>query len=430
MADAAARLKRALLYVSLGVAIAGACTVFDNPKTQNIYLVVPFLSGAANWEPGRGWMYAEEDTRRLMAMTPEEREDVRLEPSEELVPYGAQAPGLVYIALVARHAFFWMGDLGALEWLQVAVHVAISLTLVALLRTRLQKVLFFGLYALNPLVIYVATFPYYYFWQVVPSALLVAYLFDRRFRYGWLAVPAVGLLAFLHVVRPTMVFVSALFLFFVFLREPWRVAGAAVALALVCGALLLATRPDEPVNPWHTAYTGIGAWPNPHVQELSDGPGHILYEEAYGEKLEFGVGGNWSDPVVKERYRRLTREAYLEVARQSPLLLVRNAVLNVFASFSIGYITESQTLSYASAAVGFVYCMVLLAARRLLFVAAILASCVSFTLYFPPVPVYVYGTYILTIGAFVDLWRDPRWEARLLRLLPIRRGTREALGPA
>jgi hypothetical protein len=426
----AAFLRPILLYACLGGLILVASVVFDNPKTQGIYLVVPYLSGAANWEPGRGWMYAEADTVRMTALSPEAREDVRLEPSEDLVPYAAQAPGYVYIALAARTVFFWMGDLAAVEWLQVLVHVAITLAFVALLQTRLQKALFFLLYGVNPLILYVATFPYYYFWQVIPSALLLAYLLDRRFRYGWWAVPAVALLAFMHTVRPTMVFVSAFFALLLVLRESRPVAAVSVALGLVCGVLLLASRPDEPLNPWHTAYTGIGAWPNPYVHELSDAPGHELYEKAYGEEHRSGVGGNTSDPVYKKRYRKVTRESYLEILEKSPALLARNAVLNVLGSFSIGYITKSLALSYLSSAVGFAYCLLLLAARRFRFVAAILASCVSFALYFPPVPVYVYGTYILGIGAFVDLWRDPRWEERLLRLLPARGTSREAQAQA
>jgi len=426
MRNAAFLSRRIQSYALLGGLIVGASVLFDNPKTQGIYLVVPFLSGAANWEPGQGWTYSEADTERLMALAPEEREEVRLQPSEDLVPYDAQAPGYVYIALVARNLFFWMGDLAAVEWLQILVHAGITLAFLGLLRTRLQKGLFFGLYGVNPLILYVATFPYYYFWQVIPSALLLAYLLDRRFRYGWWAVPAVGLLAFMHTVRPTMVFVSAFFGLLVLLREPRRVAVSAVGIAAVCGALLLLTRPDEPINPWHTAYTGIAAWSNPYVHELRDAPGHELYEKKYGEKLSFGVGGNWSDAEVKRRYREVTREAYLEILDESPGLLARNAVLNVLSSFSIGYITESRALSYASAGVGLVWLVVLVLAGRLRFVAAILASCISFALYFPPVPVYLYGTYILSIGAFVDLWRDPHWEERLLRLFPQRGISSEA----
>lgn len=412
--------------IGAAVVIVAACVVLDNEKTQDIYLVVPFLSGAANWELGRGWMYAEADTLHMMELTPAAREGVRLEPSAELVPYAAQAPGYVYIALVARNLFFWMGDLAAAEWLQVLGHVVITLAFLVFLRTRLQKGLFFVLYGLNPLVIYVATFPYYYFWQVVPSALLLAYLLDRRFRYGWWALAAVPLLAFIHTVRPTMVFVSVFFVLLLVLRERRRVAVAAVALGCLCGVLVLGSRPEAGLNIWHTAYTGIGAWPNPYVTELSDNTGHRLYEEAYGEEHRSSVGGNTSDPLMRKRYRKVTREAYMEVLERSPALLVRNAALNAMESFSIGYITASQTLSYVTAAVGFVYCTVLLLARRFRFVLAILASCVSFAVYFPPVPVYLYGTYILSIGAFVDLWRDPRWEEQLLRLLPGMSASREA----
>jgi hypothetical protein len=414
------RTSGVLAGLAAAAVITGACWLFDNEKTQGIYLVVPFLSGAANWELGEPWRYAEADTIRLTEMSPAEREDVRLERSDDLVPYSAQSPGYVYVALISRNLFFWMGDLAAVEALQILVHVLISLFFLVRFRTPLEKALFFFLYAVNPLVIYVTTFPYYYFWQVVPSAALLAYLADREWRYGWFAPAVVLLLGCIHMVRPTMVFVTAMVGLFILLRESRPVAVASCVVALVMGAWMLSVRPEQAMNPWHTAYTGIAAWPNPYVKELSDQSGLVLYEQAYGEKMRFGVGENNSDPEVMQRYRKVTRAAYMEVAKARPDLLVRNAVLNVLGSFSIGYVTASLNLSYLSAAIGLAYLSLLLWARRFVWVAAILASSVSFSLYFPPVPVYLFGAYILSIGAFVSLFREPEVQARLEAMLPFR----------
>jgi hypothetical protein len=93
------------------------------------------------------------------------------------------------------------------------------------------------------------------------------------------------------------------------------------------------------------------------------------------------------------------------VLHERPDLLVRNALLNLFQTFSIGYVTASRPLSYLSALAGLACCVLLLVTRRWLFVLAIAASSVTYALYHPPVPVYLFGTYLLTIGALVDLLR-------------------------
>jgi hypothetical protein len=63
-------------------------------------------------------------------------------------------------------------------------------------------------------------------------------------------------------------------------------------------------------------------------------------------------------------------------------------------------------VSYFSAAVGFVFCLLLLLKRQFLWILAIAASSATFTPYYPPIQVYMYGSFILIVCAFISLLKQ------------------------
>ena len=165
-----------------------ACLVVNNPQQQAPVWTVPYLSGAANLRPGAGWMYDESAIDRFKAMSVRERRDTRFErlPVSALTENHYNTPFFVFVVFVARWLFFWMGDLAAVEALQVVIHVLATLAVMKLLgRPRLQ-VLFLLLYGLNPLVL----------WYVTSSLLLLLAGFARRrlpvFPVGEVAARATG----------------------------------------------------------------------------------------------------------------------------------------------------------------------------------------------------------------------------------------------
>ena len=400
-----------LRYALLAALIILASVCFDYKKMQNEYFTVPFFSGAANFEWGRGEVYNEADITRFYELsTREAREAHRVQRSEnpeDLKPLPFARRGYLYVSLVARTLFFWMGDLKAVESLQVLVHILITLFVISLLPNRLSRVLFLLLYGVNPIILRYVTFPYYYYWQTIPTALVLPYLLDRNFRFGVSALLVPPLLALVFIVRPTMLLVSIFLVIWLLLRESRTVAVSTAVVCLVCAVAALSPREGGGHGPWHTAYTAIGAYPNPYgIERFSDEFAHKFFEEEVGVPRKWEAGGTFYEKEAIAKYAARVKKEYLDIVRENPLLLLRNAILNYFQSFSIGYLNMSRTLSYLSAFVGFVYCGVLLLKRKILFVVAISLASLTYVPYCAPVQVYMFGSYILLVGSFVDLAND------------------------
>jgi hypothetical protein len=89
--------------------------------------------------------------------------------------------------------------------------------------------------------------------------------------------------------------------------------------------------------------------------------------------------------------------------------LLRNTSLNLAQSFALGYMTKSQMLSYFSAGIGVVVMLVMAWHGMFLSMALLLAGVAGFVLYFPPIPAYMFGNYLLLAWVLVhvvDLWLD------------------------
>ena len=258
--------------VACAAVIAVGCLVFNNPNQQAPLWTVPYLSGAANIRAGGGWLYDAAAVGPFTAQAPEARAGVRFErrPAGDLVENRYNAPFFLFVVLVARWLFFPLGDLAAVELLQCAAHIGISLAVISMMGTPRRKLLFLVLYALNPLVIWYVTFPYYYFWQVVPAFILLLYLMREEPRGGGAALLAGFALAGSFLLRPSTLPLVCLAGVIVVLRSRkraclWLGVGALVPFLLLQIWGFKGTRSGF----WHTAYVGIAAYPNPMVHGLS-----------------------------------------------------------------------------------------------------------------------------------------------------------------
>ena len=109
-------------------------------------------------------------------------------------------------------------------------------------------------------------------------------------------------------------------------------------------------------------------------------------------------------------YLTVLKERYLEILFNDPLTLIRNTFFNIFQVFSIGYIVDSLFLSYINIIIGFIVCMFLLYTKQFIWIVAILSSCISFALYYPPIPAYNFASYLLlvmaTLYGFDKIFKD------------------------
>ena len=401
-ADAA---RPAFLLVAAALILA-ASFLFNTDRAQSAVWFGPYLSAAANVGWGE-FRYDLDETIAFRDMTAEERRAYRFKHSDRLIPYKNNAVGYSYVAFAATSLFPWLPDVQALELLQILLHVGLSVWVIALLGTQVQRLLFLVLYALNPVVLYFVTFPFYYFMQAIPSFALLILLIakSRGLRPQSVATSVAFLagaaaLAIVYLTRPTTIgAIAGFFLLAVFVVGPrWVVAGGLVLFV----ALAHSGPAPSDNNPWHTAYIGVGAYPNDYVEAFNDNVGYALYEEKTGVPLNASLGGNLYESGVANRYADITRAAYVSILERDWPRLLRNVVLNTLQGFSPGYVAgQPYWLHLLFAATGLIVLAALAWSRQFVLILLIGITAGTFTVLCPPIPAYMYGAYALLVYGFI-----------------------------
>jgi len=166
---------------------------------------------------------------------------------------------------------------------------------------------------------------------------------------------------------------------------------------------ILINKPTEKII-WHTVYVGIGAYPNSNVSYLSDNFGYQLYRDSTGTELNASLGGNYYDDSVIKRYSEITKNTAIGILKKDPALFIRNALSNTFQCFSIGYVkTNSPILNIISAILGLLYCILLWKSKQNFIIVSILLYAFMFFVYYPPIPAYLFGAYILLVFSFYNV---------------------------
>ncbi|MBO0934491.1 hypothetical protein [Fibrella aquatilis] len=396
-------------YLLMGSLLVVSLWLFSTHKHQAAHWRGTFYSFAANLprqagQQSQGLLPSAPrflvDTAQVDAfdsLTPSQQLAFRFGPTTApLTQYVFMQIGYGYICALARSIFPAAPDGMAVIWLQVLVHLALCGWIVSRLSVGWQGWFFWLTYACNPVIIQFVTYDFYYFWQVIPSFMLVICLLGWRGRaiWGLLWGPLLGLL---FVMRPSMLLAES-WLALIWLRQRRPVlAGISVTLALLLGAWLY-----QPVTSvvWRVVYLGIAAYHNPYQDNLSDRAIVNLYEQQTGKAMVNAT----SDPAVETRLAVITHRAVLHIAQKDPLLFLKNAVCNTLQAFSVGYVVGGgDRLNYALALLGLVVLYLLLRYRQLEYVIGILATVGTFTPYYPPIPAYMYGAYLLLVMSIIPV---------------------------
>lgn len=382
------------LVLFLSLAIVGSVWINNNRKGKegfsNNYLG-PYLSGAVDYRPGQLFMIDTAEVNHFRNFDDVQRELAYKFEKKGTYYYNHNPVGYIYFIQLGKLIFgSFAGDAQSVVWLQVLMHLIASTLIWVRLSSRATRLSFGLLYVVNPLVLYFVTFNFYYFWQVIPCCAVLLLWLDKRISFASLAFLAV--MPILLATRPTLFFVAVLFFGMIGYYTKWYWGLTAGLLCMVFFSLIYA--PNKK-NPWHTAYIGLGAYPNSLHIPLSDESGYELYTKVTGEKLNVSVGGNYYDNVVIDQYASITKEATLNYAKAHPFALLRNATLNFLQSFSVGYLVNKPFFLYLLMA--FIGLLVLawgLYHRYYIPLLIIATYALAFVPYFPPVPAYLFGAYL------------------------------------
>lgn len=389
--------KKIILYILAALFLVFTLKFFENNQQQSADCTSAYLSGAVNWSIGEKWQVNISEMEYFKTLNAEDKIDYRFTKTDNTVPYAYNAIGLMYVDAVSRAIFFWQGDLQSLISLQQLIHVLLSFLILFLLTSTRQKVLFYFLYVVNPLVIYLVDFPYYYFWQVIPTTILLIYILRNKKIKNMIFLIAI-IFSIIFIIRPSTLFILLFVLGYIGYKESKLKALMAIALFLGLGFLM---KPDSVNQPWHNMYVGVGAYSNEYNIELNDSSGFKKFEKETGEKI-LGCQTNIENNELYEEYiNDFIKKEYFDIIEESPFLLIKNALLNVLESYGFGYKPDLMSINYFSAFIGLVLMMLLLYFGEYVLFFAIGIASASFTLYYPPIAAYMLGSYILIVYAWI-----------------------------
>lgn len=359
----------------------------------------PYLSAAANlsWPPA--FLIDLEDINQFNHLDDPTLEDqYQFKASGPLTPYAYNDIGYVYLIWFAKGMFPFLGHQQSILLLQALLHLVLCTLLVNdRAFSNSWRLGFLILYALNPIVLKYVVFNHYYFWQSVPSLLIVLLAGKSTRNTGTYVL--IAFLPWAVLARTTTLLVVPVILYLLYKNR-----GRATLLTTLtyCTAVGFFFFKPSQKNMWHTAYIGTGAYANPYGINLSDNDGYDLYQKSYGEPLSATTGGNLYDPAVFSEYKALTQKAFLENFALTPGLYLKNAMVNSAGAYSVGYLSgKPDWINYLLAGLGLLVIILFVQSRQWVYLISMGLLAFSYTLYYPPIPAYLFGNYALLIAGLL-----------------------------
>lgn len=364
----------------------------------------PYFSGAVSLDVSKGWQFNPNEVDELKKTTGYEMYTYhfnKAKPSTSI--NNLNNTGFLYVVAFTNFIFPFLGPIGAITLFQIIIHCIISYLIYGLLKRKEEKLIFLLLYFANPLIIYITIFPFYYFWQVVPSVVFLYFYLDknkkiliRSFVFGIL----LSLLTFF--IRPTVLFLIPGIIFFCAWKYKSWIPILSIPVLLGLSILWNNTlNMTKGYGPWHTAYIGLGAYPNSisGLYDLSDDRGYDRYETLTGTRISASIDGSFTKNAdIRIKYLETLKKEYLNVLKKQPFMVIRNAALNYFQGFALGYVNKGPFfLHLIMAFIGFMFFLFLLIKKYWIELLAISLSHMSFTFFYPPIQMYYFGTIILLV---------------------------------
>ena len=359
--------KTKLIYFLLVfISVFSLGRYIDSDKMMIPEFTAPYFSGAALLSESNEWQFNLSEVDSLHSFLSTENKDQARDKinsfrfstkSINSRTYSVNQPGYLYVVYIAQNIFFWTGGIGAVKLLQLFVHALISLCILLRLKQKRNQILFFILYCINPLILYYALYPFYYFWVVIPSGIFIyIYLTKRKLPFGGILLISFAL-AFLFHIRSTVVLISILSLFLMS-QHMSRYKIASVFIIYFLAILGLSPKKSHK-HPGHILYTSLGAYPNAFVENFSDTVSWNAYSNYTGEKYSYTSSPGLYDRDVFFGESKWCLKEYKKIALDNPFMILKNALLNYLQCFSYGHIRPSITLCYISSILGFFFLLFL-----------------------------------------------------------------------
>ncbi len=406
--------RNGVFYLSviglLALAIVGAYYMLPSKGMSPVWSV-PYFSGSMEWSLSKGWLFQPAEVDAYKQLTGWDIYFYRFNqfPSLPLVKYELNSSGYLYLVWLAVNLFPFLGPVGAIVLLQVLTHLLVCVYIAYKMESRLGKLLFLLLYAANPLVLYFVFYPFYYFWQMISSfVLLYYYRFDSQSSNRWWLHIGLAFLVFMgFAIRNTTILVLASTWFLLFYRRQFQTLAWHTVVYLFLGFIWFSyLEKVKGYGPWHNAFIGFAGYPNHHkdLAMMNDDTGYAYYNKYSGSQIDASIEGNFTTDVREaQNYYAYMKEKFFDLVKENPVEFIRNLLLNYFQGFSIGYLTKLPFIGKCLVAMSGFFLFSFFFKRRLLDVILLISvSHLTFSFYYPPIPAYMYGSYLLIVFLFID----------------------------
>ena len=175
-------LKPSILEIGL-VALILAASFIVGISMQGDRWTFPYFSVAENVVSQGQWAISKSDWYQFNNLTETEKPWFNFSASvseDDLVPFSHYVEAFLHAIIFAKLLLPFAPPILALVALQIGIHCVVCIALIRRFSENYLKLAFVAFYALNPVLLKFVCFPFYYFWQVVPSFFLVLYLLDRK----------------------------------------------------------------------------------------------------------------------------------------------------------------------------------------------------------------------------------------------------------
>jgi hypothetical protein len=383
---------------------------FSNNSTMGVNWTFPYFSGAANINSLFKWEISPSDFDAVRSVVGagynlDEYKYYKHKTTDDAIINTVNNYGYVLIVWLSMQLFPYLGDIQGVLLLQIIVHFIASLFIILhLIRDHFNKVIFILIYAANPLIMHFVTYPFYYSWMFVPSLLFAIAVLRKEWLIYLLAIAAPVLL-FSILIRPTTLFISILFFIFAFfISNRASVKFLTLIMFGVFSFGVFFISKNSTGSPWHTIYIGVGAYENNlGVPDLGDNRGYEYFYQKTGIKINTdAIYGNYNDEKIHKTYMNSLKNRYFEIITEDPIQLIKNAIQNGVKVFSIGYLDRYPSLSWLINIQAIMLIAFLIYAKQYIWIFAVVSSAFGFFLYFPPVPSYNFGAYLLLVFGFLS----------------------------
>ena len=305
---------------------------------------------------------------------------------------------LIYLKIL-RVCFGWITFIGDVPMVLIGnmlIHVACLAVYSKFNLDFSKRFIFIAFYFLNPIIVILYTFPYYYYLTVLPS-LVAVYLYHKGYNINRIATVIIFItLLFSLLVRPTLVF-GLLFIFLVAAVRSRKFYTWFYCITYLMLAGLFLYYYKLMFGPWHSIYIGAGAYPNGFALSLSDSSSASFLDNIKGV---YNSEQRLLDP--KDSMILLKREA-LRLINLQPLLYAENSIKNILQLYGFGYSTKLYWFQYFSMAMGILFLSASLANKLYFHILVILFLNIGYIFYFPPVPVYMAGSYFILTHGWIEI---------------------------